>query len=62
MLIGVIEKNSKIWTGLGKPQGKQEQTMYKTVVIKISDLRPAVLKCFKPLLASPGYNSRPKRN
>ena len=39
--------------GLGKPQGKQEQTMHKTVFIEIFDLRP-VLKVFKPLFASPG--------
>ena len=30
--------------------------MYKTVFIEIFDLRP-VLKFFKPLLASPGYNT-----
>ena len=35
--------------------------MYKTVFIEIFDLRP-VLKFFKPLLASPGYNSRSKGN
>ena len=46
---------------MGKPRGKQEQTMYKTVFIEIFDVRP-VLRFFKPLLASPGYNSLPKGN
>ena len=49
----MIKKKILNRIGLGKPQGKQEQTMHKTVFIEIFDLRP-VLKFFKPLLASPG--------